>query len=1121
MFKRCFTLIICFIITLCNIFFFVAKAKEDNPVLYNLSIISNEINEKSIIVYIYDNDIFISINDICRLTRSTCEISDSEIRISHGIMEIQIDIEGNKITFWNQSTDFETKQYNGQILVKPYAILELLCARCSFIEDDNTLCVFMPSLTSYEAVDFNLYNKCHYYMYEGDEFNTIVRMTVAAFSDLAFDGIGNFFNKLPDILSFNGSNSYIDNALIEISKVKIDEYQAVKIQINETSEKRNAIFSCVEKASSYTESAVNLSSSYTEILKKTIGNSDLSISLLRESLSKLTNIADVLSIVKSAEEKLNYDMDSFELIGKIMTKDNIGSIEGTDYIIERADYISEILESRLIDYLETTSEKAKEKILENVIEELAKKLDTGSSLSIGDVCQFIMAFEIGTNVTKILMNDEFQAWDSDMNAIVLSEIQNTMFKVIQKKYINAFTNYDNTIKFIDCINLYNRITIAMYSNLKKSNEEFNIYDDSFSGMWDSLCEESAVNSYNLYTCNPKEDICSIEDFQYYYNKHIIKTNQIEETTEFTLSIPKEASTYNGHAYMVYPESMTWQEAKEYCEKLGGHLVTISDADEQKFVEDLAEKCTDKVSYWLGGYYSDAEWKWVDDTEFSYTNWDSWTDGEKEYRQPDNFTGDEFYLRFANRKMKYENWYSNKGKWNDIANAADGTSGDVPLDSFGVICEWDNISQDNATETEATANIVDSGTCGDNLTWTLDTNGQLTIEGKGEMYNYYTPYNKSADSPPWRSQKIKSVIIKSGVTSIGNGAFGWQDNLESISIADTVTSIGIYSFFSCDRLGYLFQIPESITSIGKGAFDLCCNTRLIYVGKNVTKLDDYSLDPEYLIKIYGYEGSEAQAYAGRNGISFVCVDDDYGYHGTISNQNGASFRSGSSEKSKEISVIPYGTELSEYDSIGDWALIKYKGTLGYVYKDDLLFEGGFAKPVIYLYPEKKQDVSVKVNFKKGDFTCTYPEYNNGWNVTAYPNGRIINKSDNDEYSYLYWEGEGAIQYDFSSGFVVKREDIAEFLKEKLSYMGLSPKEYNEFIVYWLPIMQKNEYNLISFQMENYKESAQLEVLPKPDSMLRVFMAFQEADVDTKVPEQQLNPFQRKGFTVVEWGGTEVQ
>lgn len=182
---------------------------------------------------------------------------------------------------------------------------------------------------------------------------------------------------------------------------------------------------------------------------------------------------------------------------------------------------------------------------------------------------------------------------------------------------------------------------------------------------------------------------------------VIKLVEITEpattTTESTPTIPEEASTYNGHSYMVYSESMTWKEAKEYCENLGGHLVTISDADEQKFVEDLTEKYTDKVSYWLGGYYSDAEWKWVDDTEFSYTNWDSWTNGEKEYRQPDNFTSDEFYLRFANRKMQYENWYSNKGKWNDIANEADGSSGDVPLNSFGVICEWDSVIQAYKTE----------------------------------------------------------------------------------------------------------------------------------------------------------------------------------------------------------------------------------------------------------------------------------------------------------------------------------------------------------------------------------------------------------------------------------------
>lgn len=176
-----------------------------------------------------------------------------------------------------------------------------------------------------------------------------------------------------------------------------------------------------------------------------------------------------------------------------------------------------------------------------------------------------------------------------------------------------------------------------------------------------------------------------------------KTEQTTTTTEPISTIPEDACIYNGHSYMVCPESMTWQEAKEYCENIGGHLVTISDADEQKFVEDLAEKYTDKVSYWLGGSYSDAEWKWVDDTEFSYTNWDSWSDGEKEYRQPDNHTGDEFYLRFANRKIQYSTWYSNKGKWNDVSNEADGSTGDVPLNSFGLICEWDSVERADKAE----------------------------------------------------------------------------------------------------------------------------------------------------------------------------------------------------------------------------------------------------------------------------------------------------------------------------------------------------------------------------------------------------------------------------------------
>ena len=174
-----------------------------------------------------------------------------------------------------------------------------------------------------------------------------------------------------------------------------------------------------------------------------------------------------------------------------------------------------------------------------------------------------------------------------------------------------------------------------------------------------------------------------------------------------------------------------------------------------------------------------------------------------------------------------------------------------------------------------------------------------------------------------------------------------------------------------------------------------------------------------------------------------------------------------------------------------------------------------KPVIYLYPEKEQEVNVKLDLD-GKFTFTYPEYNNGWNVTAKPDGMII--SDGKEYSYLFWEGlMPTFKPDFKEGFVVKGSDSAEFLRETLSQMGLTPKEYNEFIVYWAPKLQENEYNKIYFAEDDYTDEAKLEINPKPDSILRVFMVYEKADENTVLPKQEIKPFERKGFTVVEWGG----
>ena len=177
-------------------------------------------------------------------------------------------------------------------------------------------------------------------------------------------------------------------------------------------------------------------------------------------------------------------------------------------------------------------------------------------------------------------------------------------------------------------------------------------------------------------------------------------------------------------------------------------------------------------------------------------------------------------------------------------------------------------------------------------------------------------------------------------------------------------------------------------------------------------------------------------------------------------------------------------------------------------------GKIEKPVIYLYPEEETNVTVKLSCD-GKLTCTYPAYDGGWEVTAQPDGTLT--MDGKEYSYLYWEGESETEYDFSEGFVVPGSRTAEFLEETLSYLGLTPREQNEFIIYWLPQMEGNAYNLISFQQEAYTDSAKLEITPQPDTMLRVFMAWKPLKEWTEIPEQQLVPTERTGFTVVEWGG----
>ena len=140
------------------------------------------------------------------------------------------------------------------------------------------------------------------------------------------------------------------------------------------------------------------------------------------------------------------------------------------------------------------------------------------------------------------------------------------------------------------------------------------------------------------------------------------------------NIPADAVKYDGHSYKLIDAGINWDEAKAYCEKVGGHLVTITSGAEQAFVQDLIVNRGTKGYYWTGGIRSSGgNFVWITGEKFSYSNW---YNGE-----PNNWFGDEDILTV----------YKQNGMWNDVAKLGN-TSGKIPffnIENSGFICEWDS------------------------------------------------------------------------------------------------------------------------------------------------------------------------------------------------------------------------------------------------------------------------------------------------------------------------------------------------------------------------------------------------------------------------------------------------
>ena len=178
-----------------------------------------------------------------------------------------------------------------------------------------------------------------------------------------------------------------------------------------------------------------------------------------------------------------------------------------------------------------------------------------------------------------------------------------------------------------------------------------------------------------------------------------------------------------------------------------------------------------------------------------------------------------------------------------------------------------------------------------------------------------------------------------------------------------------------------------------------------------------------------------------------------------------------------------------------------------------------KPIIYFYPEEEMDLEVTY-VQEERLLTTYPKYEDGWNIHLREDGTFTLPGSSREYYALYFDEIGNYKTDWSEGFYVTKDNAISVLEEKMDFIGYTNKEVDEFIMYWLPILESNEKSLIYFeQTEIRNEECPLTFSVMPDTLIRTIMHIKKVDEEVSIKEQTLTHYERNGFTVTEWGGVE--
>ena len=184
-----------------------------------------------------------------------------------------------------------------------------------------------------------------------------------------------------------------------------------------------------------------------------------------------------------------------------------------------------------------------------------------------------------------------------------------------------------------------------------------------------------------------------------------------------------------------------------------------------------------------------------------------------------------------------------------------------------------------------------------------------------------------------------------------------------------------------------------------------------------------------------------------------------------------------------------------------------------YKRNVPWWGPYVKkPNIYLYPETITQVKVTLKPNKDcKIIASIPEHKNGWHVLVDQNGVIDN-----QFEYLFYEGKIKNVPD-GSGWSVASSELWQFLPEKMTAYGFNEKEIKDFVDYWQEHLPKSKfYEIIPVINQEIEKEFALAIEPKPEAVLRVWFYINPTNSKKDLSPPSIPKFERKGFTVIEWG-----